>query len=52
MKQLKNYEACEIEIVSLADVITSSGGFDGKLDLFYSEPADTLSHDEYEWIGN
>ena len=48
MKQLKNYEACEIEIVSLADVITSSGGFDGKLDLFYSEPAATADYNTYE----
>ena len=49
MKQLKNYEACEIEIVSLADVITSSGGFDGKLDLFYSEPTGTVGDYVEEW---
>ena len=48
MKQLKNYEACEIEIVSLADVITSSGGFDGLLDEFFpsNDPAD---YTKTEW---
>ena len=49
MKQLKNYEACEIEIVSLADVITSSGGFDGNVDLFYSEPTGTVGDYTEEW---
>ena len=34
MKQLMNYEACEIEILPLTDIVTSSGGFDGDEDEF------------------
>ena len=49
MRQLKNYEACEIEIISLADVITSSSGFKGDLDDFFpSQPASSADYTP-EW---
>ena len=34
MKELMNYETCEIEIIPLCDVITSSSGIDGDEDDF------------------
>lgn len=34
MKQLEKYEACDIEIIPLTDVVTSSLGFDGDEDEF------------------
>ena len=34
MKNLNNYEACEIEIIPLTDVLTSSAGIDGDEDEF------------------
>ena len=49
MRQLKNYEACEIEIISLADVITSSSGFDGDLDDFGYSSAPSSTYGNYEW---
>ena len=42
MKELKKYEACEIEIIILSDdVITSSVGINGVEDEFYPTT--------YEW---
>lgn len=48
MRQLKSYETCEIEIISLADVITSSGGFNGNIDEFFAPTAPATSWEEYE----
>ena len=47
MKELKNYETCEIEIIPLADVITSSGGIDGDEDDFGF--GTTKAFRTYEW---
>ena len=47
MKELKNYEACEIELLPLTDVITFSIGFDGDEDDFY--PNAKTPYDVPEW---
>ena len=44
MKQLSNYETCEIEIIPLADVITASGGIIGDEDEFTF-----TSKSDFEW---
>ena len=47
MKELKKYEECEIEIISLSDIVTSSSGFDGDLDEF--DFGNSVDHTVYQW---
>lgn len=50
MKQIKNYDGCELEIIRLdsADIITSSGGINGDEDNFGFDTGDT-PYGNYEW---
>ena len=50
--ELMNYEACEIEILPLTDIVTSSSGFDGIIDQFkfsFNGGNNSASGSDYEW---
>ena len=50
MKQIKNYEGCELEIIRLdsADIITYSRGIDGDEDDFGFD-SNNSRYGVYEW---